>query len=290
MSGMKSAVKILSKDKISRELEQYDYEIGSISYLNETSNKKSPRAVLNSYKILVMLQGQASIHIDRSIYYTSSGDCVIFAPGSLYHAEISEEEKCRFIAINFNISSPVQSRKFENMLGLKGVAIFQGIIPADITNQLMAVYAAAAAEEDGCYYRTMLMLKKLVGLMTFNSHSRTQDKTTGENSISREQTVLKCHRYIINNPETAVTVDMLCEECSVSQSYLYKCFRKVLGVSTKDFITKTKLDMAARSLLQTDKTIVNIARENGYSNSYRFSNIFKKAYGMSPSAYRKENR
>jgi len=64
----------------------------------------------------------------------------------------------------------------------------------------------------------------------------------------------------------------------------------VLGISSKEFVTRTKLDMAAKALLQTDKTITRIAAENGYSNSYRFSNIFKKEYGTSPSRYRRQNR
>lgn len=287
---MNSIIKNLSMDKFSQELEQLDFEIVSVAYLNGDTSKKSPRAILNSYKILVMLQGQASIHIDRNVYYTRSGDCVLFSPGSLYHAEISGEEKCRFVAVNFNLNNSSQSKKFRSMLGLKDVSIINGIIPDIAMEQLYDVVCRAVREEEGHYYRTLLMLKRLMGIIIYSGHGSLNDSHSAEPAASREQTVLKCHRFIINNPESAITVDMLCNECNVSQSYLYKCFRKVLGVSTKDFITKTKLDMAARSLLQTDKTIVDIAHENGYSNSYRFSNIFKKAYGMSPSAYRKEKR
>ena len=39
---MKSIVKPLSKDNISRELEQFDYEIVSIAYLGEDSSRKVP--------------------------------------------------------------------------------------------------------------------------------------------------------------------------------------------------------------------------------------------------------
>ena len=237
-----------------------------------------------------MLGGEASRHIGRNIYYTRSGDCMLFCPGSLYHAEINGPDKCSFIAVNFNLVSPVQDRKFRNMLGLKDVAIIPGIISGEGMENLYIVAESAVKEEDGHYYRVLMMLKRLVGAIAFSGQSKVAENRGENHAVSREQTVLKCHRFIINNPEIAVTVDMLCGECNVSQSYLYKCFRSVLGLSTKEFITKTRLDMAARSLLQTDKTIVSISREYGYSNSYRFSNIFKKAYGMSPTAYRKANR
>ena len=48
--------------------------------------------------------------------------------------------------------------------------------------------------------------------------------------------------------------------------------------------------MTEIALLHTDKSITEIALENGYANSYQFSNIFKKVRGISPSAYRKINR
>ena len=125
--------------------------------------------------------------------------------------------------------------------------------------------------------------------MAYNGNPIRSDefkKITG----SQEQLVLNCHQFIMNNPHLSVTVEMLCDEFSVSQSYLYKCFKNVLGVSSKKFITNAQLDLTAKALVQTDKTITQIAQEYGYGNSFRFSNLFKKNYGISPSEYRKNNR
>ena len=66
---MKSAVKILTDDGASARLDRLTYDIISIAWLDEAQAKKSPRDILNHYKILVMMKGQASIHIGRNIYY-----------------------------------------------------------------------------------------------------------------------------------------------------------------------------------------------------------------------------
>jgi len=176
------------------------------------------------------------------------------------------------------------------MLGLKEVAIYTGIIPDNTMQYIYSVFSQAVRESDGHYYNTVLLLKRLIGVLVYNRQNAVPDTGVKNLTVSREQTVRICHQYIINNPSVAVTVAMLCEHCNVSQSYLYKCFSSVLGISSKEFVTRTKLDMAAKALLQTDKTITRIAAENGYSNSYRFSNIFKKEYGTSPSRYRRQNR
>ena len=287
---MKSTVKPLPKDNISRELEQYDYEIVSIAYLDETEAKKSPRSVLNSYKLLVMLDGQASIHIGRITYYTRRGDCVLFGPGSLYHAEISDEKGCRFAAINFALSTPVQDRDFRELIGIKGIAIYPQLASENIAASTVNIFENCFAESEGHYYQVTLLLKRLIGTIFYLGYQVTPENGIKKARSSEENTVLTCHRYIINNPSDNVTVEDLCSHCNVSQSYLYKCFSNVLGVSTKQFITATKMDITAKELLKTDKTITQIAAENGYGNSFRFSNLFKKVYGISPSQYRTKNR
>ncbi len=287
---MKSTVKLLSKDRTSDRLDSFVFDITSIAWLNEDSAKKSPRSVLNSYKILVMLKGQASIYIGKNIYYTKSGDCVVFAPGSLYHAEISGDEGCQFVAVNFNLTNPVQDADFRRVLGLQDIAIYPGLIPENTMQYIYAVFRNAAEEKDGHYFNTILLVKRLVGIIFYNGHNSMAESRSKTASLGEENMVLTCHRYIISNPSKAVTVEELCSLCNVSQSYLYKCFQNVLGVSSKEFITRTKLDIATKELLQTDKTVSQVAADNGYSNGYRFSNIFKKAYGISPSLYRRENR
>ena len=104
---MKSAVKILTEEKAAQRLDSLAYDIISVAWLEESSAKKSPRDILNYYKILIMHKGSATVYIDNTQYYIKKGDCVLFSPGSLYHAEISDEEGCRFAAINFALSTPV---------------------------------------------------------------------------------------------------------------------------------------------------------------------------------------
>ncbi len=287
---MQSTLKVISKDSISTKLEKFVYDIVSFAFLNAESGNKSPVAIMNSYKLLVMLQGHANVYLGRDTYYTQQGDCVLFAPGSLYHAEISSKENCHFISINFNMGNSPQSAAFANLLGVKDIAIYPQLVPEHIQKYIYIVSEDIVQEKEDCYYSTLLLLKKLVGFMAYNGHPIGSDDVKKKITGSQEQLVLNCHQYIIANPQISVTVDMLCREFNVSQSYLYKCFRNVLGVSSKKFITNAQLDLAAKALVQTDKTITQIAQEYGYGNSFRFSNLFKKVYGISPSEYRKENR
>lgn len=287
---MKSAVKILTNEKAADRLDRFSYDIVSIAWLEESSAKRSPRDILNSYKVLVMLDGRATVFIGSDEYYIKSGDCVLFAPGSLYHAEIDDGQGCRFAAINFNLSTPLQDKDFKNMIGLKDIAVYPQLIDNNLTASVYNIFENGFRESDGHYYQLILLLKRLVGTIFYLGSPVASESGAKKSGNSEENTVLLCHRYIINNPSEAVTVETLCNICNVSQSYLYKCCSNVLGISTKQFITNTKLDMAAKQLLQTDKSVSQVAADNGYSNGYQFSNVFKKKYGISPSGYRVKNR
>ncbi len=287
---MKSAVKIMVSERSAEMLDKFDYDIVSIAWLNETGAKRSPRDILNHYKVLVMLKGRATVFIGRRQYYIKAGDCVLFAPGSLYHAEIDDKGGCQFAAINFNLSTPLQDKDFKNIIGINDIAVYPQLVNDNVVQSVYNIFENGFAGSQGYYFQLILLLKRLVGTIFYLGAPVTSQPVKQKAHSSEEATVLKCHRYIISNPSESVTVETLCRLCNVSQSYLYKCCSNVLGISTKQFITNTKLDMAAKQLLQTDKPVAQVASENGYGSSYRFSNVFKKNYGIAPTQYRAKNR
>ena len=287
---MKSGAKFLTGEASSQQLDRLSFNIISIGWLDESTAKRSPRDILNYYKILVMLKGHATVHIGNDIYYTNTGDCVLFAPGSLYHAEIADDNGCQFASINFNFTSTEDDKAFQNLIGFKNIAIYPNLIPQHSHANISKTFEMCFNETTGYYFHISLLLKRLVGTIYYQGHYFSAESSKVTSHPGEENMVLKAHRYILANRSVAVTVEDLCSFCNVSQSYLYKCFTNVLGLSTKQFITDTKLDIAANDLLQTEKSIAQIATDNGYSNGYQFSNIFKNKYGISPSSYRKIHR
>lgn len=286
---MKTSIKILSKDSIARNLEKFTFNITSIAYLNEDTNKKSPVSILNEYKILVMITGYGDIFLGNNIHYAKPGDCILFAPGSLYHAEISENKNCQFVSINFSLSTPLDDKNFSDMLGIKDIIIYPSLISDNMMKITYSICEQAINECNGHYYRVNLLLKGILCDIAYSIQKNISKNIVKDATNSEEQLILECHKYILDNYRQSITVEDLCDVCGVSQSYLYKCFKSVLGISTKDFITKTKLDIAVKILLQSNHSVSYIAFETGFNNAYHFSNVFKKTFGVSPSIYRKNN-
>lgn len=86
--------------------------------------------------------------------------------------------------------------------------------------------------------------------------------------------------------DTELNVDFLCNELGMSKASLYRKLHAITGQSINEFIQNIRLKYAARLLIETDKTVAEIAYEVGFSDSYYFSRAFKKCFGQSPKQWR----
>jgi AraC-like DNA-binding protein len=74
----------------------------------------------------------------------------------------------------------------------------------------------------------------------------------------------------------------------MSATKLKQDFKKIFGKSIYSYHRDVCLKRATDMLLDTDKSVFEIAIDAGYSNSGNFCNAFKKHYGVSPGRYRQK--
>jgi len=79
------------------------------------------------------------------------------------------------------------------------------------------------------------------------------------------------------------------DELNLSANYFGDLIRKETGKSAKEYIQSKIIDVAKDELVESDKTINEIAYELGFKYPQHFSRMFKKTAGTSPSEYRTKN-
>jgi AraC-like DNA-binding protein len=79
------------------------------------------------------------------------------------------------------------------------------------------------------------------------------------------------------------------DELNLSANYFGDLIRKETGKSAKEYIQSKIIDVAKDELVDSDKTINEIAYELGFKYPQHFSRMFKKTAGTSPSEYRTKN-
>lgn len=88
----------------------------------------------------------------------------------------------------------------------------------------------------------------------------------------------------IDNPPTIIELSKL---IGINEYKLKRGFKELFGTTVFGFIHKSRMSLAKRLLLGTDKTAKEIAYQTGYSSPQHFSTAFKKTYGATPNSVRK---
>lgn len=96
-------------------------------------------------------------------------------------------------------------------------------------------------------------------------------------------------KYIENNYRNKITIADAAAEVGLSQSHFMKYFKNTMGTSFIDYLNEYRLTMASRLLLSSESSILAVSEEAGYDNLSYFNRVFKRRYGMTPSAYRKRS-
>ena len=97
-------------------------------------------------------------------------------------------------------------------------------------------------------------------------------------------------RYIHQNLTGTLSVPVLCSEFHLSRHELYRICDQYFGSAPAEYIKKCRLTHACYLLTATALPIHEIAARCGIPDYNYFSKVFKSAFGMSPTAYRRKPR
>lgn len=98
----------------------------------------------------------------------------------------------------------------------------------------------------------------------------------------------KAVEYIELNLRENISQNDIASHCSYSLSSLQKMFRRTFHIGISDYISRRRITSAARELIGTDRSVLDIALDYGYNSHEVFIRNFTKIWGETPSAFRKK--
>jgi AraC-like DNA-binding protein len=86
------------------------------------------------------------------------------------------------------------------------------------------------------------------------------------------------------------TIADLAVEVGISRSALVERFTRYLSEPPMTYLTRWRLQLAARSLSSTSRGVADIAADIGYESEAAFNRAFKREFGKPPGRYRSDHR
>ena len=88
--------------------------------------------------------------------------------------------------------------------------------------------------------------------------------------------------------EESLDLDKIADMANYSKYHLHRMFSNIVGCTIHQYIQKRRLTEAARQLVYTNNSIIDISLNAGYETQQSFTLAFKRLYEESPQVYRKK--
>jgi transcriptional regulator GlxA family with amidase domain len=86
------------------------------------------------------------------------------------------------------------------------------------------------------------------------------------------------------------TIADLADEVGISRTGLVERFTRYLSDPPMTYLSRWRLQLAARSLEKTSRSVAEISADVGYESEAAFSRAFKREFGVPPGRYRSNHR
>jgi len=102
-----------------------------------------------------------------------------------------------------------------------------------------------------------------------------------------EWQVRRAEKFIRANLGSRLRIDDVAQSVNLSTSYFSRAFKRTIGRSYSEYVTKARLDLAKRLLLTSESPIAEIALACGLADQSHLTRLFSRTEGLPPRAWRR---
>lgn len=96
--------------------------------------------------------------------------------------------------------------------------------------------------------------------------------------------------WIDSNAGQNLKIDDVAKKSGYSKWHLQRLFSQHTGTTLGQYIRVRRVRLAARDLLMTNETVIQISVKYGFESQQSFTRTFQKYYELPPAAFRKSRR
>lgn len=227
------------------------------------------------------------------IIYIPSGDGTVLLNGEIYPINnksfyIIDAKTLHFVlkkSKDFVVNALFIDR--EHLLKIMQTV---NISPSDFENHAFALDDIGVYKIKDIFSHIALFEKPtdiLVAEKMLNIFKITQEHTTPLSV--KESATGKILKYIDENLQKRLDLDIISESLHTSVWYLCHTFKETTGFTIKEYIRILRIQKAKEMLAQSEHSISTISEMCGFDSFSFFSRAFSKETGETPSAYRKSH-
>lgn len=238
---------------------------------------------LGDYELMVVTEGTLYIADHRQEYVVKKGEYLLMPPTPHQHGTRSGH--CNFYWLHFGYHNELQDHL--STLQFPDAPSEILLIPAKGTLSSLEriIILMKQLQDSDRRYKENTLNRYLCSAILSEISAQSRHTLNPEKQL-KEQLYSDIVDYISWHAQDNLRVSEIAAYFGYNEKYLTTFFKKYAGITLKQHILQTKMELAKSALSETTQAISQIAFGLGFSDAHNFSNAFHKITGLSPSEYR----
>jgi AraC-like DNA-binding protein len=231
-------------------------------------------AVRGYFLIHCVRSGKGVFQSDGRTFELKAGDCFLILPHQTTVYRADEKEPWSYVWIAFD---GTRAQSYVREAGLEETPVFSGEAVSGAFARLYGEICSGALDAYGNEPGMLSALYAVFAALPRSWPLRSQ----------KDAYVAKVRNYVEKMVSSRVTVEELAEYCGLDRHYLCRVFKAETGLTLQEYVIGCKMRRARELLAVSTLSVGDVARSVGYDDSFNFSKMFKKRFGMPPARARK---
>lgn len=243
----------------------------------------------SAIELIYVLNGNGSIMIDGKDYLVIAGDFVVLDSNQMH--EVKAANASMMVIIHFSrnsmknyVSDIEKYRFFCTREKLKKEQLEAYLKICEMLKGLPPMYVMHPVG-----YRLKSQAIAMEVFFELLNHFATREEHV---QTSKHNTILErlgeITEYIELHYKEQISLEEIASHFYLSREYFSRFFKQNMGVNFLRYVNQVRLMHIYQDICNTQKGILEIAEENGFTNYKLFNRMFHEIYGCSPRDVRKK--
>ena len=221
--------------------------------------------------------GKGTIFVDNQELHVHKGECFVLYPDTYLYYVADDKDPWHYSWVAFDGMNAEYYLKKAN-IGKTDIVVktFDQPLLEEAFEKLSKINLSDTTKD----------LKFISILYTILSTLIPPAKEEKETNSLCTENVKTALNYIHNHYSESISVVDIAAHLSLERKYFTRIFKERLCMPPSVYLSNSRLSQACELLGNTSLSVMEVSQKVGYDNPFSFSRAFKKAYNLSPSAYR----
>ena len=269
--------------------------VGWLRFFKAFNHALEPDMHKGEYEIHYIVNGELHWIVEDDTYDMHSGMILVVKPNEIHGSNSGALEPCEqyWLRITFPEDDALPGLTLEQTQSIikTFAAIENRAFPATLDMRRAFVKLTEEHRSPGNYSRLISRSALHVLLASIARHFENRTNQSAEVQVPRiSPYIQRCIHQIHQDLSEPHSISKMAKRANMSETAFRNRFKKEVGCSPLDYITRRRIEEAKKFLTKGETSITDIAYSLGFSSSQYFATVFKRITGQSPKQFMENSK